>query len=316
MTTNERGRTWRYGSSGDASGFTLLELLVAITLIAMMSVGVWAALDMSIRAWLRGVEAIDVNQRDRSTLDLVRKQIASAYPILPTPTASDPGTQTGTQVPTAVSSSSSNSPVFSGGETSMRFVSPNSLLLIDSVGLVLVAYEVEVDSDNNIALVQREAPYTGQGVDEGGFISAVAVFRNLRECIFEYYFPGDTSNPAAWLTEWDTSGMRRLPAAVRISMLYKELDRGTPGRQMVIPLRAQTNYQSQVQQTPGRQVQQPQSKPGGGGQPKSKPGNGLGPQTKPKPGEGGGGMGKPGGGGGMGKPGSGGGMGRPGGGGF
>ena len=56
-----------------ASGFTLLELLVAITLIAVMAVGVWAALELCLRAWTRGIETIEINNRDRSTQDLFRK---------------------------------------------------------------------------------------------------------------------------------------------------------------------------------------------------------------------------------------------------
>ena len=225
--------------SSNQAGFTLLELLVAVTLIAVMAVGVWAALSLCIRAWTRGIEAIDINQRDRTTQDLVRRQIASAYPLLPSTaslTASS-GTQ-GSILPVSTSSV----PVFSGGETSLRFVSPNSLLAMDSAGLILVTYEVEVDSDGNIALVQREAPYTGQSIDDGGFTSSVLVFYNLKECIFEYYDSGDGNNPAEWLTEWDTASRRRLPAAMRMSILFHDGDRDMPGMQMIVPLHAQYNY--------------------------------------------------------------------------
>ena len=309
-----------YNSSSEA-GFTLLELVIAITLIAVMSVGVWSALETCVRSWSRGIETIDLNQRERSTYDLVRKQIASAYPLPQSAIVTASGTQTTAVTQTAAvrttSSAASNTPIFSGGETSMRFITPNSLVMMDSTGLVLVTYEVEIDSDNNISLVQREMPYTGQDVDNGSFIRYVPVFRNLKECTFEYYFSGDANNPAEWLTEWDTATRRRLPAAVRISMLFNESDKSSlPGRQMIIPFRAQNTYQaSQTQQTsitpiqmPGGQTQQPKSNPGQSTQPKPKPGGGG--MAKP----GGGGMAKPGGGG-MAKPG-GGGMAKPGGGGM
>jgi len=241
------------------TGFTLLELLVAVTLIAIMAVGVWNALDLCIRSWIRGIETIDINQRNRSTQDLVRKQIASAYPLISSSAASSSGAQNVARMQNVAIQASTSAPVFSGGETSLRFVSPNSLLSMNSMGLVLVTYEVEVDSDGNMALVEREAPYVGQGVDDGGFISSVPVFFNLKECTFEYYDLGDADNPPEWLTDWDTENRRRLPAAVRISMISRDADTDWPGRQMIIPLRAQYNY-LQVQQRSQRQrVQQQRS---------------------------------------------------------
>jgi hypothetical protein len=119
---------------------------------------------------------------------------------------------------------------------------------LDSTGLVLVTYETEVDSDNNIRLVQREAPYIGQSVDDGWFTHAVYVFFNLQEGTFDYYDYGDAEKPSEWLTEWNTASQRRLPAAVRISMLYRDADKSSPGRQMVIPLHAQYSIQNQPRQ--------------------------------------------------------------------
>jgi prepilin-type N-terminal cleavage/methylation domain-containing protein len=221
------------------SGFTLLELLVAVTLVVVMAVGAWSALDLCVRTWTHGMETIDANQRERSTQDLVRKQIASAYPLVPAITSLSAGARNAANQILATST-----PIFSGGETSLRFISPNSLMSTDSAGVFLVTYETEVDSDDNIHLVQREAPYIGQSIDDGWFTSAAYVFFNLKELTFEYYDPGDVDNPAEWLTEWDTADRRRMPAAVRISMLYKDPDGGSPGLQMIIPLHAQYNIQS------------------------------------------------------------------------
>ncbi|MDR0310283.1 MAG: prepilin-type N-terminal cleavage/methylation domain-containing protein [Acidobacteriota bacterium] len=255
------------------SGFTLLELLIAVTLVAVMAVGVWAALDLCVKAWMRGIDAIDSNQRERSTRDLVRKQIASAYPLVQSSTASSVTQgEAAARTATVRSSSATLAPVFLGGETGLRFVSPNSLLSMDSAGLVMVTYEAEVDSDGNIVLMEREAPYMGQGADDGGFTSSIPVFYNLKECIFEYYYPGDADNPAEWLTEWDAASRRRLPAAVRISMLFRDADKDSPGIQMIIPLRAQYNYlqvQPQQQQRVQRGQPQQRGQPGQqqGGQP-------------------------------------------------
>ena len=63
------------------SGFTLIEMLVSVTLVALIAVGLWSVFGISVRSWSRGTEFIDKTQRHRSILDKVRKQIASAYPL-------------------------------------------------------------------------------------------------------------------------------------------------------------------------------------------------------------------------------------------
>ncbi len=56
-------------------------MLVAVTLVAVMAVALWAVFRISINSWIRGTEFIDTNQRNRSILDLVKKQMASIYAV-------------------------------------------------------------------------------------------------------------------------------------------------------------------------------------------------------------------------------------------
>ena len=72
-------------SISSQAGFTLLEMLIAVTLVALMAVGLWAVFRISIRSWSQGTEFINANQHHRSILDLARKQIASAYPLVTPP---------------------------------------------------------------------------------------------------------------------------------------------------------------------------------------------------------------------------------------
>ena len=126
-------------------GFSLLEMIVAITLVAMMAVGLWAVFSMSIRAWSRGTEFIDTNQRHRSILDLVRKQIASTYGL----------------TPVDLQAEGILAPLFVGTGESLSFISLNSLQFQESPGLTLVSYEVVQNSGGSYALVEMEQPYLG-----------------------------------------------------------------------------------------------------------------------------------------------------------
>jgi general secretion pathway protein J len=212
------------------AGFTLLEILVSVTLVAMMAVALWAVFRVSIRAWARGTESIDVNQRHRSILDMVRKQLASAYPLFIQPS------------PPAVGAPYL---VFSGSENSLRFISLNSLQFQESPGLTLVSYEITQDSNGEYSLVEKEARYTGQLSDPEELIvfsRAIPIFEKLASCTFEYFDPDNTQS--SWIREWEGQNSMRLPLAVSITMFSRDPKGNLLNRHMVVPLQAQANITS------------------------------------------------------------------------
>ena len=150
------------------AGFTLLEMLIAVTLVALMAVSLWAVFRISIRSWSRGTEFIDANQRHRSVLDLVQKQMASTFGVFK---QADP--QLGS--PPAL--------YFSGTENSLRFVSLNSLRFQESPGLTLVMYEVAQDASGDFSLVERETRYLGQISDEETACEPVRADADIRKSV-------------------------------------------------------------------------------------------------------------------------------------
>ena len=64
-------------------GFTLLELLVTLTLVSILSLTAFMALRVSLNAYRKGQEQIAVSQRERVIIDLVKVQIGSTYPARP-----------------------------------------------------------------------------------------------------------------------------------------------------------------------------------------------------------------------------------------
>ncbi len=219
------------------AGFTLLEMIVAVTLVALMAVGLWAAFRISIRSWSRGTEFIDTNQRHRTVLDMVRKQIASTYPLF-TPvdlrqTLAQGGVLSGMQV---------SHVIFNGIENSMLFVSLNSLQFQESPGLTIVYYGVTQNSVGSFSLIEKEDRYTGQVPEVGAMETlprATSVFENLSSCAFEYFDPGVGDNPARWVKEWDGQEMGRLPVAISMSMTFHDSRGSLLNRHMVVPIQAQ-----------------------------------------------------------------------------
>jgi general secretion pathway protein J len=207
-------------------GFTLLEVLISVTLIALMAVALWSVMRISIRSWSRGAELIDTNQRHRTILDMVRKQIASAYNLIVPPDAT-----TGL-IPY---------PFFIGTETSFQFISLNSLQYQESPGLTIVTYEIENGAQGGLSLFEKESRFVGQIPDEASPIApdrTTSVLDALVSCSFKYFDPGNTENPSQWVNEWDAKNMGRMPAAVSMTMTSRDPNGNMVDRQMVVSIQA------------------------------------------------------------------------------
>jgi prepilin-type N-terminal cleavage/methylation domain-containing protein len=216
------------------SGFTLVEILVAVTLVAMMAVGLWAALRISISSWARGTENIDASQRNRSILDLVRKQMGSTY---------------GAVAPVDLLTGATAYPIFSGTETSVQFISLCSLRFHDNPGLTMVSYDVVQDSLGNYELVQKEARYLGLDPEKQDYFIdsnqlTITVFNSLESFKFEYFDPGTQTIGPQWVSTWDPRETQSLPAAISMTFVTKDSKAGTLARQMVVPIIAKPDNNS------------------------------------------------------------------------
>jgi prepilin-type N-terminal cleavage/methylation domain-containing protein len=214
-----------------ADGFTLLEVLIAVTLVALLSVTLWGMMRIAITSWKRGTEVMDENQQRRATLDLVEKQLASLFPLIP-----PMNLQTGT----------GTSPIFSGSDTGMQFISVCSLRFRDNPGLTWVSYEAVPGSEGDFALVARESRYLGFDPTaelDGGYQEEAPVttlFDHLDSMTFEYFDPGTDEIPPQWVSSWDTKELGRMPVAISLSMTARASGGVTLSRQIVVPVIAQT----------------------------------------------------------------------------
>jgi general secretion pathway protein J len=209
-----------------AEGFTLVEMMVAVTLVALMALLLWSVLRSSISSWKRGTESIDANQRHRTTLDLLEKQMASMYPLVPLLDL-----QLGTGV----------TPVFGGSASGMQFVSLCSFRFQANPGLTLVSYEVVRGSEGDCSLVERETRYLGgDPTQQASYIPddepATAILEHLDTLEFEYYDPGTLELPPKWIKEWNSVDQKRLPMAVSLTMVTRDANGARQSRQLVVPI--------------------------------------------------------------------------------
>src|SRR5437879_6632 len=191
----------RTGSAGGTlpaavarAGFTLLEIVIALTALALITVICYGAFHLGIRAMEGGEVAVVAAQRLRVATDVIIRQIKSIVPYK------------------ARNRDDEEYVFFMGTASSMAFITAAGLE--GGGGLTRVVYQV---MDDPPRLVMSESPFFStrqlgrEPVDQPGLHSAVLLdgFRALK---FEYLFYEGVE--PEWRTEWSAralAGMSRAP---------------------------------------------------------------------------------------------------------
>ncbi len=215
-------------------GFSLLEVLVAITIFAIIATVLYSGFAMTTRTWRRGHESIQAGEQQRSVFELMRRQVASIYPVMPLVEEDeqpvDPNQPT-------FRPTMDKLPYFVGSGERMAFVSLFSMRLNAIPGLCFVAYAVEPsEAGEGFALVEYEKQYTGvnpMGKEESDAIPEniyrYVLLDGLDRATFRFYgadlsqqgvVPADQIEKD-WFDDWDVETMGDLPEAVRIQYRFQ-----------------------------------------------------------------------------------------------
>ncbi len=189
-------------------GVTLLELMIAVTLVAGLSTGMLMAMRTSLLTYEKTANKLESNRRFVKTQQILSNQIAALIPVQ--------GACAGQ------------------GQTipGISFLSglPDALRLVTSYSIAegargypqIVEYRVLPGERGGVRLVATEHPYTGpesiNGFCQGAPVgTAYVLAENLAYCHFFYHEPykQNTYLETPWLPLWDKP---LLPAGVRIEM--------------------------------------------------------------------------------------------------
>ena len=192
----------RYVISGH-SGFTLLELILSLTILSVVLLLIFGALRIGTRAWEKGEKDVEIQQRQRAVLDLIQKQIASAclYEI-----------KTGDETF-----------YFKGSDSEIEFVSRSPIAPGSRSGIVYVKYSAgEGDQDEKLSLMlyerdmifMKEEDFGSDAVEYS--LKLMSGFQNLQ---FEYLKKAEDGSETSWQSSWDSSGdNKEMPLAVKMSL--------------------------------------------------------------------------------------------------
>ena len=182
--------------AGRQRGFTLLEILLALVLMAFVMLGVWGALRGAARV-SRGADAVMAQSESVRMSDaFLRRWLGAATPQ---PFSDD---------------DAASVRVFEGTATSMRYVAP---LPAQSghAGLYVQSLSFEKGQAGTQILQLAYRAYTG-GPAPHAKPTTHALLSNLHGGKFEYLAAGGFGKPAAWRDDW--RALNGLPLAVRIHL--------------------------------------------------------------------------------------------------
>ena len=183
------------------AGFTLIEVVLAIAIFALMGGVLYGAFSLGHSAVEKSEKSFDRSQKTRSVGDLLATYIRSGYSYR--------------------ESIQEQTIFFEGERESLTFVSAYSHAM-GGRGMATITLEKE-ETDNGRArfrLTETAPVRVGADGGEGGQRSSLVIQEGVRDFQLAYLdVEGDTEN---WEERWDGRERRRLPRAVRISFVDAE----------------------------------------------------------------------------------------------
>jgi len=184
------------------SGFTLLELVVTLTLLGFVLVMVLGLLRLGSTSWERGEAKADHYQKQRIVLNLLSQQVKSSFPYK-----------------IKAQKAGGNYIAFLGARDSLRFVSTFSITAKRPEGLVFVIYRVEEGKDTEKLLKVFEKrvlnkDFMEETPEDEKFLTLLG---DLSEFGFEYFQEAEEEEEVGeWAESWDGKDKRELPSQMRM----------------------------------------------------------------------------------------------------
>ena len=193
------------------SGFTLLELLMSLSILSIIVVIIFGALRIGARAWEKGEQEADDRQRHRIVLDLMKQQLSSICLE-------------------EIKKKDQASFFFKGDSKSLEFASGISMNPGNAAEIVYVKYQVRTGEttgerlfffEQNLVLMETD-PDSAEVEDEAFH----ELLPEVHSVAFEYLKTSGDAGGYEWQSLWEPETDGKVPVAVRI--VLKESDEAAP----------------------------------------------------------------------------------------
>jgi general secretion pathway protein J len=204
----------------DNRGFTLLELMISMAMVAIIVVIVAGAMRLGIQSVERGEKRIDSLERIRTSINIVEAQIQSMTGL----TYDDNGEK---------------KRYFKAARNSLQFSTDYSIWG-GQRGYTVVSYTIETGNDGKETMKATE---NIAGMSNGRETPLMGSFDKV---YFEYYSKGPTDEKGTWVDEWTDD--INIPEKVKLHLVS-----GQNNFALIIPVRsaASLNEKAAAPGTPG-----------------------------------------------------------------
>lgn len=188
----------RRGPGRRQTGFTLLELVVAITLMGLVLVVLYSGLRLGLNGWDSGERRAEASNRLRSVQEFLRRQLAQSMTVYQT----------------EANEKRNKIVVFAGEAAAIEFVAP-MLIHLGQGGL----YRVRVETDDGQMRI-RWRPYL-PGDPTAGEEREAVLLDGVSDVEWAYFGPerDDDQEPPRWRSEW--ANQERRPLLVRLNLILR-----------------------------------------------------------------------------------------------
>jgi prepilin-type N-terminal cleavage/methylation domain-containing protein len=219
-------------------GVTLIELMVAVSITAVITLGLLFALRTSVTAYEKTGDRLRANREQLSRNQILSRELGGIIPI--------------TNI-----CESRQMPFLMGTAESLRVVSSYSIAEGARGYPQILEFHVGRSQSGGLQLVVIETPYTGPGSTSAfcgapgesvgpveGSSRPFVLADDLAECVFSYKPPRNplSGQPAEWAPEWTVENTRMngnmLPAAIKVEMRPRAaVGGGVPTVSVIAPMR-------------------------------------------------------------------------------
>lgn len=208
-------------------GFTLIELMLAITIFAMVVGVIFSSFRVGISAWQGGERDIVFHQSMRATVELLFREISGTHLYKITPDTMDVHRDFS---------------AFFGSQDSLLFVSTATLQnRIGGVSLI----ELWVDEDQGLMLGEAPALFSSyeemRGVNLRDDAQAQVLSSWVKKITFRYFQREGTEDDGVWQEQWDprNSQGQDLPMMVEVWLLFEDVRGQEIEQTLLVPIMSQ-----------------------------------------------------------------------------